>query len=187
MLIALSLFLMDFTDILVTSYSVLTVLGQLIIVGLITLMLTKPASSILKKISDNGLLLMLIIAVLGTLGSLYFSEIAHWTPCKKCWLQRIFMYPQVILLAYALWKRDRGVAPYVLLLSIIGVVIAGVHYEEQIQAALFPPPAEVPCDETGVSCASTPFFHFGYITIPMMALTAFALNIVGSWVMMRRK
>lgn len=178
---------MDLTDLLVTSFSALTVVGQLIIVGLVALMLAKPASPLLAKVSRNGLLLMLIVALAATLGSLYFSEIAHWTPCKKCWLQRIFMYPQVLMLGYALWKRDRNVAPYILILSIVGAVIAGVHYEEQVSAALFPPEAEVPCDETGVSCASTPFFHFGYITIPMMAFTAFLLNIVGSWVMMRRR
>lgn len=178
---------MDYVDFLVACLSVLTVAGQLIVIGLAALLLTKPASPLLKKISDNGLLLMFIVALLATLGSLYFSEIALWTPCKKCWLQRIFMYPQVLMTGLALWKRDGNIAPYILVLSIVGLIIAGVHYEEQVSAALFPPPTEVPCDETGVSCASTPFFHFGYITIPMMAFTAFALNIAGSVVMMRKR
>lgn len=178
---------MDFTDLIVLKFAILTVVGQLMTIGLVAFLLLKPASPILKKISDNGLLLLFVVALLGTLGSLYFSEIALWTPCKKCWLQRIFLYPQVPMLALALWKRDRGVAPYVLVLSIIGLVIAGAHYYEQVSVALFPPPTEVPCDETGVSCASTPFFYFGYITIPLMALTAFALNIVGSVAMMRKR
>jgi hypothetical protein len=44
-----------------------------------------------------------------------------------------------------------------------------------------------PCDASGESCVKTPFTEFGYITIPMMALTAFLLNTLGSLQMTRRK
>ena len=132
---------------------------------------------------------MLIVALTGTLGSLFLSEIAGWTPCKLCWFQRIFLYPQVVLLGIALWKKDRGIAKYILTLSAIGAAIAVYHYSEQIHATFFMDPGETlePCDQTGVSCATTYTFRFGYITVPMMALTAFALNMTGAWVMMRKQ
>lgn len=145
------------------------------------------ANPIASLVASSGLTLMLTVAIVATAGSLFLSDIAGWTPCKLCWYQRIFMYPQVILLGIALWKKDRNIALHILLLSIIGALIAGYHYSEQVMAALTPADPLKPCDTTGTSCASTPFFRFGYITIPMMALTAFALNALCSILIMRRK
>ncbi len=173
----------------VTFFSVLTVAGQLLSLLFLVMLVTRGGMFASAKawISSHALLLMLIISLSATIGSLFFSEIAGWTPCKLCWFQRIFMYPQVFLLAYAIWKKDRGIAPYILMLSIIGLLIAAWHYGEQVQLALNPldPDLTKPCDQTGVSCARTPFFNFGYITIPMMALTAFALNALGSVFVLR--
>jgi disulfide bond formation protein DsbB len=172
----------------VSFLSLLTVIGQVIIVLLIIVLLRR--SKLHQWISRHALLLMLIVALTATLGSLYFSEIAGWAPCKDCWLQRIFMYPQVVLLAVALWKKDRGIAPYILALSLIGMVIAADHYSDQVIAAMQPPEnaGMEPCDASGISCAKTNIkFTYGYITIPMMALTAFLMNAVGSIFIMRSK
>lgn len=148
--------------------------------------ISKNNSGITYWISWHGLALMLIVAVTAMLGSLYFSEIAGWTPCKDCWLQRIFMYPQVILLALALWKRDNKIAPYILALCLIGMCFSAYHYFIQMQNIIASPtnPA-TPCDASGVSCVKTPFVEFGYITIPLMALTAFLLNAVGAATLMK--
>ena len=91
------------------------------------------------------------------------------------------MYPQVILLAIALYKRDRAVSHYIFALCLIGGIIAAYHYYIQMYDIIASPtnPA-TPCDASGESCVKTPFAHFGYITIPMMALTAFVLNAFGS-------
>lgn len=169
----------------VTALSVLTVAGQVIIVALCALLIKRSVLS--AWLSAHAMELMLIVAFVATCGSLYFSDVALWTPCKLCWYQRIFMYPQVFLLGLALWRKDRNIARYILLLSVIGAGIALWHYGEQVGAALFPAVIDpnVPCDTSGVSCASTPFFHFGYITIPMMALTAFVLNALGSMFLLK--
>lgn len=176
----------------VSFLSILTIVGQLIAFVLIVLLLRSAFGSGdgrgLRWVAGHGLSLMLIVAGIATAGSLYFSDIALWTPCKLCWYQRIFMYPQVVLLIIALWKRDQTIARYMLPLCLFGIVIASSHYIEQVSAALAPPAdPSIPCDTSGVSCASTPFFHFGYITIPMMALTAFALNALGSLAIMRAR
>jgi disulfide bond formation protein DsbB len=178
----------------VYALSVLTIVGQVCALALIvTLALRNSAFHI--WISRHALVLMLIVALIATCGSLFFSEIAQWTPCKDCWLQRIFMYPEVVLLAIALWKKDRNIAPYILVLSLIGMIIAIDHYADQFYAALYPQPDEAgvnillkPCDASGVSCAATQInFYFGYITIPMMAMTAFLLNAIGSVYLLRSK
>lgn len=181
---------MTYAQDIVGFLSVLTIAGQLIALALIVLLLRSAFGSGdargLRWVAGHGLALMLIVAGVATAGSLYFSDVALWTPCKLCWYQRIFMYPQVVLLLIAIWKRDQNIARYILPLCLIGIVIASNHYFEQVSAALAPPAdPSIPCDTSGVSCASTPFFHFGYITIPMMALTAFALNALGALAMMR--
>ena len=57
-----------------------------------------------KKV-ENGLLFIWIVSVVATLGSLYFSEIRHYEPCKMCWFQRIFMYPIVIMTTIAFIQK----------------------------------------------------------------------------------
>jgi disulfide bond formation protein DsbB len=171
----------------VSFLSVLTLLSQVIALVAILLLLFRPTSAPIGFLGRHGLTLMLTVALVATLGSLYFSDVAGWTPCKLCWYQRIFMYPQVILLGVAVWRKDTAVARYVLLLSLIGILIAAEHYREQVMAALYPDAPIEPCDETGTSCARTPFFHFGYITIPLMALTAFTLNALGAAVLLLRR
>ncbi len=39
------------------------------------------------------------VAVLATVGSLFFSEVMKLPPCVLCWYQRIAMYPLTIILA----------------------------------------------------------------------------------------
>ncbi len=174
---------MNYAQDVVSFLSVLTLVGQ--VIAVLILLLLMRGSRLFSWIATHGLPLMLLVAGIGTAGSLYFSDIALWTPCKLCWLQRIFLYPQVPILIVALWKRDRRIAPYIFVLCMIGIVIAAGHYAEQVSAAMRPSDPLVPCDTSGTSCASTPFFHFGYITIPMMAFTAFALNALGSIAILR--
>ncbi len=187
-------FLQSHTFTAVSIFSVLTIIANVLAVAvLLAVMLEQTKSQSLlalrRWLSANGLLLTFLVALAATSGSLFFSEIAGWTPCKLCWWQRIFMYPQVPLLALALWKRDRTIARSILLLSVIGAVIALWHYSEQVRAAMLPPDAPlVPCDATGESCARTEIrFSYGYITIPFMAFSAFLLNTLGSMLMLKRK
>jgi disulfide bond formation protein DsbB len=184
--------LAQFTWTVVPALSLLVVIGHVIIAILAGVLLfellTKRRTAISIWLSKHGLLLTFIVALTAMLGSLYFSEISSWTPCKYCWIQRIFMYPQVVLLAIALWTRDRNIARYILALSLIGGAYAAYHYYIQMYDIIASPlnPA-TPCDASGESCVKTPFNQFGYITIPMMALTAFALNALGSVQMLRKR
>lgn len=157
--------------------SSLTIIGQ-IIVALIIISFISRKTKILELFGKNAILFSFIVALIAMIGSLFYSEIAGYEPCKLCWFQRIFMYPQVILLGIALWKKDGVLAIYnSITLSIIGAVIAGYHYLLQIGVA-----PELPCSAVGFSAACSQRFvmQFGYITIPMMAFTAFLLIVVFS-------
>lgn len=138
--------------------------------------LYEELSSFLQK---WGLLLGLALAFSGTLLSLYYSEGLGFPPCPLCWWQRIFLYPQVILFALALWKRlpgqgGRDIADYSIALSVVGLGFALYHHALQVL-----PSGSLPCPAEGVvSCAQRFVFEFGYITFPLMAATLFASLII---------
>lgn len=73
---------------------------------------------------NTRLYLAWVVALVATIGSLYFSEQLNYTPCKLCWYQRIAMYPQVLLLGVAAFNNDTSVRRYVLPISGIGFAIA---------------------------------------------------------------
>jgi len=123
----------------------------------------------------------LIVSITATLGSLFFSEIMRYEPCKLCWLQRIFMYPLPLLFILALAKKDRFIRPYALLLSVVGGLLALYHYILQVGQMYFQEiESLINCSNVGYSpsCTSYFFLTFGYITIPMMSLSAFVLLIL---------
>lgn len=127
----------------------------------------KSINNLIRIFSDNALIFSFFIALFTTAGSLFFSEIAHFPPCKLCWYQRIFMYPQVVLLGIAAIKNDFSVRKYILPLSFIGLAIA--VYQYILQMSPFP----LPCTDEIASCAAKQVVYFGYITIPLMSATAF--------------
>jgi disulfide bond formation protein DsbB len=63
-------------------------------------------------------------AIVATLGSLYFSEMAHLTPCTLCWYQRICMYPLVAILGVGIREKNKNISKYVWPLSLTGWAIA---------------------------------------------------------------
>ena len=158
----------------------LTIAGDIVVVGLVVLLVLQGVNerashqtgAISNLVANNAILFSLIVVVLATAGRLFYSEIAGYEPCKLCWFQRIFMYPQVVLLSLALWKRDSNISLYSLWLSGIGAVIAGYHYLLQIGVT-----SGVPCAAVGysASCSQRFVLQHGYITIPMMAFTAFLM------------
>lgn len=151
--------------------STLTVLAQVKILALLVLWYKnrKKQSKFFKKIVSFADIYTFVIALVSTLGSLYYSEIAGFNPCKYCWFQRILMYPLVIIMFVALRNKDKNVSRYVLPLSGIGTLLAGYHYLTQLGWL----PST--CIATGysVGCAKVFVMTFGYITIPMMSFTAF--------------
>ncbi|MCM3127089.1 MULTISPECIES: disulfide oxidoreductase [unclassified Paenibacillus] len=120
-----------------------------------------------------------IVSMAATFGSLYFSEIKGYTPCDLCWYQRIFMYPLTIILAIACYNKDRSITRYVLPLSWIGGCISLFHILYQRFHTFFEDNSIVACGPT--PCASNYFVWFGFITIPVLAFTAFILIILLLW------
>ncbi|MBA2874718.1 disulfide formation protein C [Thermaerobacillus caldiproteolyticus] len=135
-----------------------------------------------EKALENLLISAWGISLIATLGSLYFSEVLKFIPCDLCWFQRIFMYPQVILLGLAAIRKEYGIARYSLTLSIIGGTISLYHY--LMQKIPFFQEHSISCGR--VPCTGQYINWFGFITIPFLALTAFFLISVLSIIIIRK-
>lgn len=137
-----------------------------------------------KLIDRNAIFILFLVSVTATSGSLYFSEIVGFVPCKLCWIQRIFMYPIPILFLTSMLKKSKEVFLYSLPLSLIGFIIAGYHYYMQLN-----PNPYAPCGDVGfsVSCSENFFTHFGYITIPWMSFSAFLIIALVSYLNLKKR
>lgn len=108
-------------------------------------------------------------ALVATLGSLFFSEVSQFIPCRLCWFQRIGMYPLAALLLIAAIRRDyRGGALYGLPCAVFGALVAIYHIYIE-----YHPEAETAGCKIGAPCTTKWIDKLGYITIPVLALTAF--------------
>ena len=112
--------------------------ATIILLFAISLISLVPAvkHKVLDKFSKNEnlpIIVVLILSLSATMGSLWYSEIIGFEPCKLCWFQRIFMYPQTILFLIAMKvKRNTGIIWNSLVLSLIGGLIASYHYLMQM-------------------------------------------------------
>ncbi len=126
---------------------------------------------VLLFVSRKAMQITFLVALLATLGSLIYSDVIGYEPCKLCWYQRIFMYPLVVMFGIALWKKHTWIKPYGVVMAGVGALIAGFHYLGQIGWN----PLGLECLAIGysASCSKNFVLQFGFITIPMMAVSAF--------------
>lgn len=125
-------------------------------------------------IGDAALWIAFLVAAVAMAGSLYFSESAHFAPCRLCWFQRIAMYPLAVILLVAALRRDRSARWYVVPVAAIGACISLYHYIIEWR-----PELEVgSCAAFGPSCSDVYFREFGFVTLSFMALCGFVAIIV---------
>lgn len=134
----------------------------------------KTSKKIKSLISENYVLIILVLSALATVGSLTLSEIVNFVPCKLCWYQRVFMYPQAVVAFVAIITSDKNIRKYILPFSVIGLFIAAYH----ILLQLFPTAFQ--CSDEVAKCSAVQFAQFGYITIPVMSFSFFLLIILVS-------
>lgn len=135
----------------------------------------------MTKKSENILLFMWVVSVIATMGSLFFSEIRNYEPCELCWIQRIFMYPLVLILGIAYVQKNARIATTTAIFSVIGGAISLYHYG--LQKVSFLSENAPSCGR--VSCTGEYINIFGFITIPFLALTAFVLIAISSFMLLK--
>lgn len=128
------------------------------------------------QLEGQGIALAAVVASVATAGSLYLSEGAGLTPCRLCWFQRCAMYPLAVILVVGAIRRDRSVKPYAITLAIIGALMSAWHtaveWRPSLEGIGGSCALDAPCSARLVPLA------FGFVSIPVMALSAFILTIM---------
>lgn len=166
---------MPSTDIINKLLALATIGGQIFIVaGIIYAIYQRKnkENRLIQFFAHNAIFFSFIILLTAMVGSLVYSGIIGYPPCDLCWYQRIFSYPSVFMLGMAMVRREHKPVDYVIMLSVIGSIISLYHNYISLGGNSF-----LPCPAGGVSCTKLYVYEFGYISIPMMMLTAFALVI----------
>lgn len=183
----------DITDAVATGLAAgavfLQILVAIVVVVALAALVFPPARRLLVEMRETllGTELWIAwgIALIAVLGSLFFSEYADFVACRLCWYQRIFMYPLAFVLLVGALRRDvRAAVQYSFLLPIIGAGVSIYHLYIEHN----PDAESAGCKIGGGSCATKWIDEFGYITIPTLALTAFAaIGVLLAFVWSRRE
>jgi disulfide bond formation protein DsbB len=170
-------------------HNLFAVLALVAIGGAVLMLLARIIPSVasvrfLGTMHKVQLPLAALVATTASLGSLYMSEYGnHWTPCRFCWFQRIFMYSAAVVLIMAAIRRDRGAKWYAVPLASIGILLSGYHM--LLERGVIT--EGTACDATGVKCTVPYFISFGHrdpntlgpagfpaVTLAVMAVCGFA-------------
>lgn len=165
------------TDFLATMLALLAVALQALLAAFVLVVALTPVWAPARRardgvralLSGTELALAWIVAVVATLASLYFSEVADFIPCQLCWYQRIAMYPLAVILFLAALARDVRGAYYAVALPFVGAAVAIYHVYVE-----YNPEQESPGCRIGAPCSTKWIEELGYVTLPVLALTAFA-------------
>jgi len=158
-----------------------TILLQIVVISLvINLIFLKKSKNTFLLFFKKYTFIFGFLAALGAfLLSLFYSNIVGFPPCELCWVQRIFLYPQLILFGMELYKRDKSIVDFSIVFAIFGSLVSMYHiYIENGGSSSLDCAATTTGTVGQVSCVTRYIYEFGYITMPMMALTLSCFIIV---------
>ena len=154
--------LLNLTILLNTFFGFLTFIAWISSAAILYLYFSKKTFN--KIITDQFLNFAISVAIFSSIGSIVYSEVVGFIPCRFCWYQRYLMYPIAISLIISLIKRPFFKVGYI---SIIGVAVSIYHiYLQNGGGGGGTCAVDVPCDLKYVDI-------FGFISIPVMAGTGF--------------
>ncbi|MDO8582838.1 MAG: disulfide bond formation protein B [bacterium] len=161
-------------EFLTQALSIFTILAEVAIIAIaVSAVFRKKGEWVLHRfLRVHAPAIAFFISLFAVLASLFYSEVAGFAPCSLCWVQRVFMFPLPFILLYAWLKGSRRTEGIVILAALVGSAVAAYNWFIQVGGNAF-----IPCPTNGESCAKIFFIMFGYVTIPVMSLTAFALII----------
>lgn len=151
-----------------------TILLQVAIVALIVDWYFSKGKYVWKLIAPYVLPIAFLMTLLSSGMTLLYSEILGFLPCGLCWLERVFLYPQVLMTGIALVRKEtKAIYEYGIVLSLVGAIISLYHHYLQTGGVEF-----LPCPASGGDCSKRILYEFDYVTFPLMAFTMFAFLIV---------
>ena len=156
----------------------LVLISHVLLVGAILAILTrnswgKPAYEFVGK---HAALLGFLIALLIIIGSLFYSEIIGYEACVLCWWQRGFLYPLVLVFGAGLLTHQEWVFNLAIILAILALLVGGYQEVSNLTGASL-----LSCTEAEGACSKIFVKEFGYITIPIMSVTASLYILLVAW------
>jgi len=129
---------------------------------------------VLRHITPYALPVAFLLSFVSAVMTLIYSEMFGFLPCGLCWLERVFLYPLVVMLGVAIVRKEtKAIYEYGIVLSIFGAVISLYHHYLQTGGVEF-----LPCPASGGDCAKRILYEFDYVTFPLMAFSVFAFLLV---------
>ena len=167
------------TETVTLFFALLAVAAQIAVVvvaacavgGVVSPALARARAALVTHVGPQAYALGAAVAAVCTLGSLYLSEVADLVPCRLCWYQRAAMYPQVLLFGLAALGRSRRLGLLAAATVTAGGAVSTYHVLLERKPDL---EADGMCDLYN-RCSTILLEHLGYVTIPTMALSGFAL------------
>lgn len=151
-----------------TFLAILSLVALALALGLVVHRLVKGKDA--ANFGVAGIWAAWTVAFVATVGSLIYSEVIGFIPCRLCWFQRIAMYPMAVVLLVGAIRKELIARFYALPLALIGLGISIWHYIIQV----FPQLEGGSCDPIA-PCSSRYVEVFGFISIPFMAGAGFTL------------
>jgi disulfide bond formation protein DsbB len=152
-----------------TLVAMLALVALATAIGLLVYRLVKgPQAS--TALGSKALWFAWLVAIVATAGSLIYSEVIHFIPCRLCWFQRIAMYPMSVILLVGAIRKEVIVKYYALPFALGGLAISIWHYLTQT----FPSLEGGSCDPSN-PCSAKYVDLFGFVSIPFMAGAGFTL------------
>ena len=149
--------------------AILSLVALVASVGLVIFRMAKGRDAA-HLLGDTAIWLAWVVAAVATVGSLIYSEVIHFVPCRLCWFQRIAMYPLSFILLVGAIRREAVVKYYALPLALVGLAVSIYHNVIQFNPSL----EGGACDPLN-PCSARSIEVFGFIDIPFMAGAAFIL------------
>lgn len=153
-----------------TLVAILAIVALLAAAGLVVYRLGRGAE-VVGNMGGAAIWVAWLVALVATVGSLIYSEVIHFEPCRLCWFQRIAMYPMAVILLVGAIRKDTAVKLYALPLALGGLAISIWHYLIQTFPAL---EGSGSCDPS-VPCSAKYVDIFAFVSIPFMAGAGFTL------------
>jgi len=161
-----------------TFFTILTLLANAAVVLALLLALgaavsrtgRRLAGHVVDAVGPQAKWLAWLVAAVATAGSLYFSEIAPYVPCRLCWFQRICMYPLAAILLVGALLKDRRARWYALPFVAVGIPLAAYHF--LMEQGVF---SESSSCAVTAPCAVPWFTELGFVTLAYMSLSGFVL------------
>lgn len=164
----------NFVDFVNKFLSIGIIFLQLVIVLIIInlVFVRSRSNKFLLFVKKYTFILGFLVALGAVVCTLFYSEIVGYPPCELCWVQRIFLYPQLVLFGMELYKKERSIIDFSIAFAILGSITSIYHIFVESGIAKGLACASIdPSNPNVVSCAIRYIYEFGYMTMPIMALT----------------